>query len=316
MRPGWIRRTPRDAFTLLELLVAIFVAGLLAALLIPAVQQARHAATRARCQNNLRQLGVALHSSSEAHGSFPTSSSPHCFHWRLLPYLEEAGLFESLVDQKARIPVHVDSYACPADSIANDGYGNINYYLNVGTAFKTGTTNGFSTEGNERDRLPSDISDGLSNTAAIAERLVGYLLLDSASRPPDSQLVSEPGRAYWFTETRFAMPGQEDQAARQCRDRRTTVSPQFYSTGAVQFRGGTGHYDHLLPPNHPACYNGPEGFDVNMDAFIIPASSLHSGGANVLMADGAVHFASSLVDDSVWRSVGTRNGSETAPLPF
>jgi prepilin-type N-terminal cleavage/methylation domain-containing protein/prepilin-type processing-associated H-X9-DG protein len=94
------RLRPRPAFTLIELLVVIAIIGTLIALLLPAVQKVREASNRVKCQNNMKQLGLALHNYENARGELP----PGCVHtveslnWRglLLPYLEESTLYNQL----------------------------------------------------------------------------------------------------------------------------------------------------------------------------------------------------------------------------
>jgi prepilin-type N-terminal cleavage/methylation domain-containing protein/prepilin-type processing-associated H-X9-DG protein len=108
------RPRPRSAFTLIELLVVIAIIAILIALLVPAVQKVREAAARSQCQNNLKQLGVALHNYEGVNKRFPPAGKSYgwCTHTPptfsrdaqafnlhglvlLLPYLEQQGLYAS-----------------------------------------------------------------------------------------------------------------------------------------------------------------------------------------------------------------------------
>lgn len=98
-------RASKRAFTLIELLVVTAVIAVLVALLVPAVQQAREAARRTQCRNNLKQLGLALHHYHDAHRVFPPgfisqqgwlgASNRNQFGWgvMVLPYLEQTNLY-------------------------------------------------------------------------------------------------------------------------------------------------------------------------------------------------------------------------------
>ncbi|MBT5017958.1 MAG: DUF1559 domain-containing protein, partial [Planctomicrobium sp.] len=104
------RRSSLRGFTLIELLVVIAIIAILIALLLPAVQQAREAARRTQCKNNLKQLGLALHNYHDTHGIFPNSmdsyfpggvpsrSNPRNHSWMvmILPFIDQAPLYQSI----------------------------------------------------------------------------------------------------------------------------------------------------------------------------------------------------------------------------
>src|SRR5215472_15503180 len=101
---------PRIAFTLIELLVVIAIIATLIGLLLPAVQKVRETASRAKCQNNLKQIGIALHAYHADRGQLPFGKGPNytatvpgaapyarwSVHSQILPYLEQGNLEKSI----------------------------------------------------------------------------------------------------------------------------------------------------------------------------------------------------------------------------
>ncbi len=134
----------RRAFTLIELLVVIAIIAILIAILLPAVQQAREAARRSACNNNLKQVGLALHNYLESHKRFPpgyvavsTTGSGANVGWgwglKLLPWLEHEALYDSLAPhfgtavladpnhsiRTNQLQVKVSPFRCPSDQDLN-----------------------------------------------------------------------------------------------------------------------------------------------------------------------------------------------------
>src|SRR6202011_3608557 len=120
------RSRKRPGFTLIELLVVIAIIAILMGLLVPAVQKVRSAAARIQCQNNLKQLGIAIHSHHDGQGYFPpsrTTGDGFSVHVYLLPYIEQDNVYHSInFGAKWSDPSNalaagsvIKTYLCPAD---------------------------------------------------------------------------------------------------------------------------------------------------------------------------------------------------------
>ncbi len=108
-----ITRSRNRGFTLVELLVVIAIIGVLIALLLPAIQQAREAARRAACTNNMKQIGIAFHTFHDAKKAFPSAGTVKSnviggwsFYVRLLPYMEYGGLYDTISNATTKLSVY------------------------------------------------------------------------------------------------------------------------------------------------------------------------------------------------------------------
>lgn len=337
-------RAGRNGLTIVELLVAIGIVSLLAAILLPAVQQARETARRTSCSNNLRQLVEAAHSHEAIRGAFPYTSiisgdhihgnlvnifrsvSPHqqltasidpTVFAVLSPVIAQNPTrgppsIEAILTEEKASAIRIALFLCPSDSVAGRG---TNYRANLGAG--PGLYNPATTR---TALLPLD---PLNRTGAFVngETLRPRDFRDGLSTTVMfSERVLGDGDAQHYSpfRDRFLAPYELSLSAdviRTCRDFAVAQPAEHFSEAGFNWvEGGWNQtwYNHVLTPNSrtPDCSDylvaiGGGGRGAST------ARSFHPGGVNVAMADGSVRFVNEAVDTNVWRALGTRNGNES-----
>ena len=288
-------------FTLVELLVVIAIIGILIALLLPAVQAAREAARRMSCSNNLKQIGLALHMYHDTHKRLPPgwiafNPSTGQQHWfgepgwgwaaRILPYMEQGTVYETLIDltkpitdsvhQQARL-TQLSVFRCPSDT--GDGTFTLQGggpYVGSGGGFQpvelavgcylgvfgtkdfhevcpSGACDGGGTLFFQRGVRFAEISDGLSQTFAVGER--------SAKLAPGTWLGM--------------VTGGQHAPARVC-------GVATYPPNSEQEET---HYFHNFSSRHPS-------------------------GTHFVSADGSVHLIAETINEATYHALCTRGAGD------
>jgi len=306
----------RNGITLIELVVVIAIFAVLIALLLPAVQLARETARKMHCESNLKQIGIAIASYESTHHMLPPGATQgFSFHVMILPYIGQSNLlydqikFDDPIDintsAKPIRSVVLSLYLCPSDPASatlpappvSSGAASTSYAGNSGSGalnagfdglfqhLETGPLGGGAV-------TSADVTDGLSNTAAVAE----ILHADSST----SRL-----RTIWNTPSNLSF----QTLATTCSQ--LPSNPSFAGWSGDQYARGTPwiagdssetFYNHVLTPNQPSCFNGTD-----VQTGIFTASSAHSGGVNVLYGDGHVEFATETMSIDVWSELGSRH---------
>jgi prepilin-type N-terminal cleavage/methylation domain-containing protein/prepilin-type processing-associated H-X9-DG protein len=292
-------RSSRPAFTLVELLVVIAIIGVLVSLLLPAVQSAREAARRMSCQNNLRQIALAVHGYHDTNKSLPPASTNTALSGSsgfaaILPFIEQTTLYSQYDFTRGNsdpanliaVSQRIKTYLCPScffirkvpsgDCDANNRAPGT-YAFSVGSGDPYGTsgstgmqTNGaIWTAGSQLTNLAT-ITDGTSNTLLAGEAHWGFRDYLFSSGPCSGQVRG--GFSYWS-------------------------SPYPLAT-AFTTRG----------PFNPQSMAGDS---TRLSNF----RSSHVNGVNMTMVDGSVQFLATSIDHNVLDALATRGGGETAVLP-
>ena len=329
------RTSQRPAFTLIELMVVIAIIGLLTAILLPAVQQAREAARRTKCKNQLRQFGLALHNYVSTTTVLPSSASvglytgaPDAASWSihalLLPYLDQPTIYNQIdlgTDWSSQFVLDglkVPIFVCPSDpngdrirtpTRARPRHYPATYGFCHGTWFVFDPTTGSYGDGafhpNTRFRLVH-ISDGTSNTFMAAEVKAWTPTRRTGGPVP----------------TAVPQTVEEVEAI-------MTQGTVFRDNGHTEWFDGITHhagFSTTLPPNaSPKCTDGVsilEGCNYNSwqegiggplgqpTYSATTARSYHEGMVHTALLDGSVRAVSENIDFATWRALGTRAGAE------
>jgi len=291
--------TNRAAFTLVELLVVIAIIGVLIALLLPAVQQAREAARRMQCNNQIKQWSLAFHNHADVHGHFPVGSQNGTFGprqtWVIAcwPYIEQSALYDRYdVTLAFHVSPHivqsadtglcaqfVDLYFCPSDGgnrlWKGDNYwrSRANYVVNFGNSAETTTAlKSAPFKHNEKVGF-RDITDGTSNTMMISEVIMAAIDTHNDER---GDVFNDDIAAAWYST--HSTPNSGVDSIRVC----VNEAPN--------------------PPCDTAAAKKNS------------ARSRHPGGVNVGFGDGSVRFISDTISHSVYKALGTSQGAEVITL--
>ncbi|MCA9033732.1 MAG: DUF1559 domain-containing protein [Planctomycetaceae bacterium] len=315
----------KRGFTLIELLVVIAIIAILIALLLPAVQQAREAARRTQCKNNLKQWGLALHNYHDVYNSFPigamglnnSGTNPvnnFGFHVRLLPYIEQTGMYQAFnfnkhYDDKVvngtfsnytlkeqRFPLQFCPSARTADQTNTEGsgatahtYTTIHYY---GVAGAKGprpapASGNYSHVGN----TTSDHGGFAQNGLLVRNKHLKFRdVTDGTSNTMAMGEISSENYAGW------------------------NKSYRAWTQGASNANGNGASYavkNVTFPISKTSGYVGGNATRLFND---VRFGSQHTGGAQFAMGDGTVRFVSENIDFGLYQSLASIGGGEVATL--
>ena len=326
------RLSRRSGFTLIELLVVIAIIAILIGLLLPAVQKVRDAAARAKCQNNLKQLGIALHAYHDANDKLPPGAQGNVFpqpnppgnttnfivgtSWLvfILPQVEQGPLYNQYnfgvaYNNTNNLAVgnnKVTTFQCPSGSNLLSGNG-----AEVANGQTNASTHYYGVMGPSSRANPSTITlngqtysytvgSATGNGAWTAHGMLSHFQHQTGSVSTNrtvrlTDVTDGTSNTLMVGELSMHIPGNI-----------TPTPPNHYRSWVRGNNGGSGTTKNITYPINSTFYNGADNFnDISM-------GSNHSGGCNFGMGDGTVRFIRQSIDINVYKAMASMASGEVA----
>ena len=324
----------RRGFTLIELLVVIAIIGVLVALLLPAVQQARESARRTECRNKLKQLGLGLHNYLSSAGVFPPGTvngsatgpddvnghngggtagigGPWICH--LLPYVDQANLysnFSKIVNERVEAVDWFGNGTYAATPIGNTHLGIMDCPTHPRNEERMG--NGTGMEDLARGNYAACYGKGGYGYATTSAPAIGGVFGNN-SRISMADILDGSSNTLMLSELRYRTPSSTGPSTADIRG-----TWAYGSMGADIFSAQTGPNSAVgdliwgcrsMPSEYMPCTSTANGTTAMLSSYAA-ARSYHTGGIHVCLADGGVRFISENIDLNLWQALGSRGGSE------
>lgn len=324
----------RRGFTLIELLVVIAIIAILIALLLPAVQQAREAARRTQCKNNIKQIGLALHNYHDTHSIFPPGSTgSHTVHQFILPFLEQANIYNRMTFQSLnpactsercaelyaidRTNIQaiaantvVTTFICPSSPCAPTY--NYNQPAGSGAGFNDhAMTDYMPIAGSDRDCLPTggcvrNSSSTPPHRGGTASSLGCFMHLNvwgNAAKVGIKDITDGTSNTMGYGEHACLTKGQQMNAFKGRGDGESPICLAQdglrwdYTSRTVSFA-----------PNTRFFWNRSDGNPLNVTGRLSDSSlrSQHVGGIQILLMDGSVRFISDNIDLTTFKNLADK----------
>ena len=304
----------RRGFTLIELLVVIAIIAILVALLLPAVQQAREAARRSSCKNNLKQIGLAIHNYHDVHNIFPTGGlgahGPSA--WvHMLPFIEQGSLYDALTFEGSALfwfgggstvnyaPMNgarPSVYLCPSNAMpqsvsVTDATATLTTDVLISSYILLSGAIGLNQVQNDSSTFGSITNKGIRSDGGSFSHSRSMRFRDFTDGTSNVAMVAEQS-GYAENAAGAKQDGRSARSSSAWMAPNGTTDVRCYNTTTIRYPLSEKRMN-LTGMANDACNN--------------PILSEHTGGVQAVFADGSVHFLSENLDFDLTRFLVTRS---------